>query len=1199
MKSVLQDSRVLTLVFTDLAESTALKSARGDLVVGDLITRHRDHVTGLAEAHGGRIVSWAGDGCFLTFETPSAAVQFALRLQEVHFQDDQLPKVRIGAHMGEVSDTPVHGSAPRVEGLAVDFAARVSSLAIPGQILLSSAVFDSARQRLSAGELDGTVAWRAHGAYELKGLDGPVEICEVGNANIAPLTPPAGSDKAHRAVTPSEEETLGWRPAIGHSVPGRSHWKLTEQLGVGGFGEVWLATHDATHAKRVFKFCFQPDLVRSLKREVVIFRLLKETLGERDDIARILDWDFEKPPYFLEAEYTEGGDLRQWCERHGGLQNLRLDTKLEFAAQVADALDAAHSAGVLHKDLKPTNILISDINGQRRARLTDFGIGLLTDPEALKNQGITAAGLTKTLSPSSGNTTSGTGMYTAPEIFEGKPPSEKSDLYALGVVLYQMVIGDFSRSIAPGWERDVPDEHLREDIAACVDGQPENRPARAGVVAERLRAIAERRRTVLAGERRRRRRKQFIAGAAAIVLLGLAIVALSVASDSRERGAKERWARQQAIPQIMELLDEEQYGAAFALANEVAEVLPADSVLAQLIDNASQPMSITTAPLGARAFYKPYNDIDGEWRLLGTTPLTVNVPFGAVRWRTELDGYAPVVSAGYVSPHTAEIKRLSEDSPYLSSMMTVQHTHPRNDGPLAGMRVIEGGPYSMPIAEFAPLQMQHITPFAVDLTEVTNADFKQFLDAGGYTNPVYWQHPFEKNGERLSFEQAMAILVDQTARLGPAGWQLGNFPKGQDNYPVGGVSWYEAAAYAEFRGKSLPTIFHWTRAAMWNVEALSPLSPAIIQHSNFGGEGPQPVGTNPGIGSSGAYDMAGNVREWVSTEAGNNRRYSLGGGWSDPDYFFMHSLKLSPWERAPENGFRCVKYSDEEPPPEALLAKVILPETDFYAVQPFTDEAFAALTKPFQYDQSAPLNPQVEEQNESTFKGRHETVGLNAAYGNERFSVHLFWPEQGSPPYDVVVAYPGMAATQRIPFGEDFTIGILDFVVQSNRVLVVPEYAGLWSRSDGSTLATLMNPSTGLGLLLKMSQDMSRTIDYLETVEDLDTGKIAYFGVSLGAAVGSCLLPLEDRIDVAVFMSGGFASAVQPPFARRVTQPTLVINGNYDYVFPVETKQKPLFDLLGTPPEHKRHVVLEGGHIPPMADVIRESLTWLDRYQSR
>ena len=103
MAAANEQSCVLTLVFTDLADSTALKSEQGDQLVGELISRHREHVTASARDFSGRVIDWAGDGCFLTFETPSAATSFALALQAVHTKEQDLPDVRIGVHIGEVS----------------------------------------------------------------------------------------------------------------------------------------------------------------------------------------------------------------------------------------------------------------------------------------------------------------------------------------------------------------------------------------------------------------------------------------------------------------------------------------------------------------------------------------------------------------------------------------------------------------------------------------------------------------------------------------------------------------------------------------------------------------------------------------------------------------------------------------------------------------------------------------------------------------------------------------------------------------------------------------------------------------------------------------------------------------------------------------------------------------------------------------
>ncbi len=210
MTAIHSASRVLTLVFTDLADSTALKSRHGDVAGGDLIARHREHVTRLAAEGGGRIVDWAGDGCFLTFETASSAVVFALRLQQIHKYEADLPGVRTGIHLGEVTVRPMNG-AQRVEGLIVDLAARVSGLARAGQVLVSGAVQQSAKQRLGIYEFGQPIRWENYGPYTLKGFDEAVEIREAGLENISPFEAPKSSEKAW----PKKETVAGTGSAAG------------------------------------------------------------------------------------------------------------------------------------------------------------------------------------------------------------------------------------------------------------------------------------------------------------------------------------------------------------------------------------------------------------------------------------------------------------------------------------------------------------------------------------------------------------------------------------------------------------------------------------------------------------------------------------------------------------------------------------------------------------------------------------------------------------------------------------------------------------------------------------------------------------------------------------------------------------------------------------------------------------------------
>ena len=145
----------------------------------------------------------------------------------------------------------------------------------------------------------------------------------------------------------------------------------------------------------------------------------------------------------------------------------------------------------------------------------------------------------------------------------------------------------------------------------------------------------------------------------------------------------------------------------------------------------------------------------------------------------------------------------------------------------------------------------------VDTYEVTNEKFKAFVDAGGYRRQDFWKETFTEDGRVSSWEEAIDEFRDATGRPGPATWQVGTYPEGEGNFPVTGVSWYEAAAYAEFVDKALPRLHHWAWVAGTdNAAAITPLS-------NMTGSGLAPVGQHAGISWFGAHDMAGNAREWV------------------------------------------------------------------------------------------------------------------------------------------------------------------------------------------------------------------------------------------------------------------------------------------------------------------------------------------------
>jgi len=493
---------IRTLLLSDLVGSTELLRTLGDTRAASLFAQHDHMARALLAKHDGQEIDKT-DGFLLLFDRPINAVRYALEYHRALAILGREIKVtiaaRVGIHLGEVmlrANPPgdvARGAKPlEVEGLAKPLAARVMSLASGGQTLMTRGAFDLARRAaVDAVDLAGDLCWLAHGGYLPKGMDEPIEVFEVGIEGEAPLTAPPDSDKVRRVV--GDGTIPGWRPGPGLEIPDRPNWRIEDKLGEGGFGEVWLAHHERTGEHRVFKFCYETTALRGLKRETALFMLLKNTLGHREDLARILDWNFDKPPYFIESEYTEGGSLLRWADAQGGIDKVPLDVRLDIVAQIADALAAAHSVGVLHKDIKPGNVLIGrGRDGQPTVRLLDFGIGRVTDEERLRDSGITGFGMTELSAVDDGHEIGGTRLYLAPEIVEGKPATLQADIYSLGVLLYQMVVADFSRSLASGWQREIEDPLLREDIEWAVDGNPDKRLTDARQLAERLRTLPER-----------------------------------------------------------------------------------------------------------------------------------------------------------------------------------------------------------------------------------------------------------------------------------------------------------------------------------------------------------------------------------------------------------------------------------------------------------------------------------------------------------------------------------------------------------------------------------------------------------------------------------------------------------------------------------------------------------------------------------
>jgi eukaryotic-like serine/threonine-protein kinase len=269
---------------------------------------------------------------------------------------------------------------------------------------------------------------------------------------------------------------------------------------------------------------------------------------------------------------------------------------------------------------------------------------------------------------------------------------------------------------------------------------------------------------------------------------------------------------------------------------------------------------------------------------------------------------------------------------------------------------------------------------------------------------------------------------------------------------------------------------------------------------------------------------------------------------------------------------------------------------DYSKEKPPSDQVFEVYKRFFAYDK-IDLKPQVESVDDSSEYWRKERITFNAAYGNERMVAYLFLPKHAAPPYQTIIYYPHSGALEQ-KSSETVESFFPDFIVKSGRALMLPIYKGTYERGVQSTEGA----NVWRDLSIQIAKDFFTSIDYLETRKDIDHDRLGYYGLSWGASAGPTLLALEKRMKVGVLVGGGLESERVAPeidpvnFASRVTVPVLMINGRYDFGIPLNTLQLPLFRLLGSSSNDKRHALFDSGHIPPLNEIIKETLDWFDRY---
>ncbi len=588
------------------------------------------------------------------------------------------------------------------------------------------------------------------------------------------------------------------------------------------------------------------------------------------------------------------------------------------------------------------------------------------------------------------------------------------------------------------------------------------------------------------------------------------------------------------------------------------------------------PLTISSNPTGAKVFGKAYSTTDTIWHFIGKTPTNnIQFPRGLSKIKVE--------KADFKTQFDVILKQYGWQ--YEHDTLQYQLFHENEIPDL--MVHVSGHLGDKYITPFLP--DYYIGSFWMDIYEVTNKDYKMFLDAGGYEDSGYWDNPFIEGIDTIAFADAMKRFIDKTGWIGPANWELSEFPEGAGNLPVTGISWYEAAAYAKFAKKSLPTIFHWIYVSEMSA------APEIVKFGNFNKKGPVEKRTYNSMTRFGTYDLPGNVSEWVYNATGNDR-FVLGGNFKEPNYLYNIKLRVSPWKRDELIGFRCIKYIND-----TLIHKLTqsfdFQKRDYKNLQPVSDATFNIYMDLLKYER-VDLNPKTISRTETNDWIR-EIISVNVPYEEAPMKILVFLPVNFKPPYQAILYFPGIDSHHSSSMINMNVNNNIDFFLKSGRAVIWPVYYA----SNGRGTTNITNLNLWKQAYKNIISDVHVTLDYLETRSDINPEKIAYFGFSWGGGISPYILATEKRIKLGILALFGIQSIEkyrfkefdQIDYVPHVKIPMLLLGGRYDPDYTME-QQQAFYDFLGTAKSDKEWMVYESTHYIPRKDLINESLNWLDKY---
>jgi hypothetical protein len=552
-------------------------------------------------------------------------------------------------------------------------------------------------------------------------------------------------------------------------------FRIENELTGGGMSRLFVATESSLNRKVVIKV-LPPEWASEVsaarfKREMEFAAQL-----QHPHILPVLAAGARENLLYYIMPYVDGESLRARLKRDGPFS---IPDATRILIEVADALAYAHQRGVIHRDIKPDNILLEG----KHAVLADFGVARAVI-EARTGEGLTGTGMSV-----------GTPGYMSPEQVAGDTVDARADVYALAIVGYELITGTppFTGPTAKA----VLTAHLTEVPPPLVSVRKETPPHLSAAIAralskepdKRFSSSAEFERALSVGAHVERRGMSRETRRILIAIVALLVVGL----------AGYTWLQSQArtsalLARVTPAADSGRYTEVFDALDSAGIGLDSRG-LSGVAAKVGSRLGFTTEPSGA------------EVTLTRVQPLSSLAEHRALRLGLTPIAATTVVAGEYLvrltHPNAEPLDLLADAA--LGKELLVRRTL-NTDTTRRGMELVDAGP--------SPTKATVAAPFYMDRHEVTNERFQAFVSGGGYRDARHWPDSMLVRGKLLSREAALAIFVDRTGLPAPRQWSGGKFPDGKGQHPVVGVSWYEAAAFARWTGKRLPTRDEWWRAAL-------------------------------------------------------------------------------------------------------------------------------------------------------------------------------------------------------------------------------------------------------------------------------------------------------------------------------------------------------------------------------------------------